>query len=265
MILTKKKQRAITAGLCLGLTLAFTPVLPMQPKAEAAIAVWDEKNIEQAIQTAIKTAAIFDAQQKELLLQIINQRKIDVDRLAGIVQKYQLKDAQAQKILVGDAKVIPGAILAPGQLSDADMTEGLIKARIGDLKDIRNGRSTVVDAAENEKKRQETIDETYRAAALQELAAREKLKNNADKAKDLSDWAKSSDSQLEVMQIQTDLMATNISSMDAFGALFGISAHKEMLRHKAEAAKWAEAYKLEQQKKAEADAVVKQIKEQQSQ
>ena len=32
----------------------------MQPKAEAAIAVWDEKNIEQDIQTAIKTAAILD-------------------------------------------------------------------------------------------------------------------------------------------------------------------------------------------------------------
>ena len=32
MILTKKKQRAITAGLCLGLTLAFAPVLPMQPR-----------------------------------------------------------------------------------------------------------------------------------------------------------------------------------------------------------------------------------------
>ena len=60
MILTKKKQRAITAGLCLGLTLAFAPVLPMQPKAEATIAVWDERNIEQAIQTAIKTAAILD-------------------------------------------------------------------------------------------------------------------------------------------------------------------------------------------------------------
>ena len=28
-----------------------------------------------------------------------------------------------------------------------------------------------MDAAENEKKRQETIDETYKAAALQELAA----------------------------------------------------------------------------------------------
>ena len=122
-----------------------------------------------------------------------------------------------------------------------------------------------MDAAANERKRQETIDETYKAAALQELAAREKLKNNADKAKELSDWAKNSDSQLEVMQIQTDLMATQIGSMDAFGSLLGISAHKEMMHRKAEAAKWAEAYKLEQQKKADADAVIKQIQEQQSQ
>ena len=265
MILTKKKRHAVIAGLCLGLAMAFIPAPIAQPKAEAAIAVWDEKNIEQAIQTAIKTAAILDVQQKELLLQIINQRKIDINRLADIVQKYQQKEAQSQKILAGDANVIPGAILAPGQLSDVSMTEALIRARIGDLKDILNGRITVVDAAENERKRQETIDETYKAAALQELAAREKLKNNADKAKELSDWAKNSDSQLEVMQIQTDLMATQIGSMDAFGSLLGISAHKEMMHRKAEAAKWAEAYKLEQQKKADADAVIKQIQEQQSQ
>ena len=176
MILMKKKRHAITAGLCLGLAMAFIPAPIAQPKAEAAIAVWDEKNIEQAIQTAIKTAAILDVQQKELLLQIINQRKIDINRLADIVQKYQQKEAQSQKILAGDANVIPGAILAPGQLSDVSMTEALIRARIGDLKDILNGRITVVDAAENERKRQETIDETYKAAALQELAAREKLK-----------------------------------------------------------------------------------------
>ena len=120
MFFSMKNQKALACGLFLGMTLAVCPLAP-QPKAEAAIAVWDEKNIEQAIQTAIKTAAILDTEQKELLLQIANQRKVDIYALATIEKKYADKEKQ-RGVLWNDTI----SILAPDSVGSLFNKDGSV-------------------------------------------------------------------------------------------------------------------------------------------
>ena len=58
-----------------GVLASFTAMIPTSHSTEAAIAVFDKKNIEEAIKTAIQTAKILTKEQKQLALQILNTKK----------------------------------------------------------------------------------------------------------------------------------------------------------------------------------------------
>ena len=261
MFFSMKNQKALACGLFLGMTLAVCPLAP-QPKAEAAIAVWNEKNIEQAIQTAIKTAAILDTEQKELLLQIANQRKVDIYALATIEKKYADKEKQ-RGVLWNDTI----SILAPdsvgslfnkdGSVNDAAMAEKVLKSRIGDLRNVLNGNITVVDAYKNEKNRMKTVDDTYKAAALNQLKEKERMKDNAKKSQEISAMANNSTSTLEVQQLQVQQLATMNDSLDAIGAIFSAQGLSEMTRHRSRMEKEAEKLMLQQKAKERAEAQLK--------
>ena len=64
--------------------LAVASFMCLAPKAEAAVLVYDAQNVEQAIRTAITTANILSNEEKQLLLQILNMKKLD----ASILTKY---------------------------------------------------------------------------------------------------------------------------------------------------------------------------------
>ena len=62
------KKTAIVTGIVVGVASCFTAMLPESHITEAAIAVIDEKNIEEAIKTAVQTAKILTEEQKQLAL-----------------------------------------------------------------------------------------------------------------------------------------------------------------------------------------------------
>ncbi len=63
------KATAAVSAVILGVTASFTAMLPTSHRTEAAIAVIEKKNIEEAIKTAIQTA------------KILNTKKLDVSML----------------------------------------------------------------------------------------------------------------------------------------------------------------------------------------
>ena len=59
-----------------GVLASFTAMIPTSHSTEAAIAVFDAKNIEEAIKIAIQTAKILTEEQKQLALQIFNEKNL---------------------------------------------------------------------------------------------------------------------------------------------------------------------------------------------
>jgi len=54
----KLKGKILATGLCLGISAGFLAMIPTSHHTSAAIAVIDQRNIEEAIKTAIQTAKI---------------------------------------------------------------------------------------------------------------------------------------------------------------------------------------------------------------
>ena len=68
-----KKTAVISCAI--GVLASFAAMVPTSHSTETAIAVFDAKNIEEAIKIAIQTAKILTEEQKQLALQILNKKK----------------------------------------------------------------------------------------------------------------------------------------------------------------------------------------------
>ena len=69
-----KKTAVISCAV--GVLASFTAMIPTSHSTEAAIAVFDAKNIEEAIKIAIQTAKILTEEQKQLALLIFNEKTL---------------------------------------------------------------------------------------------------------------------------------------------------------------------------------------------
>ena len=78
------KKAAVGIGVAMGLLATFTAMLPSSHKSEAAIAVIDQQNIEEAAKTAIQTAKILTEEQKKYALMLLQLKKLD----ASIFQEF---------------------------------------------------------------------------------------------------------------------------------------------------------------------------------
>ena len=75
-----KKKIAVAMGILMGISGSFFAMIPSSHHTEAAIAVIDQQNIEEAIKTAIQTAKILTDEQKQLAIMILNAKKIEIGR-----------------------------------------------------------------------------------------------------------------------------------------------------------------------------------------
>ena len=86
-----RMQIAVLLGVVLGIGTPLAAMTLEMHKTEAAVAVFDQKNIEEAIKTAIQTANILTTEQKELALMILDAKKLDL----GMLQKWGQKNNDA--------------------------------------------------------------------------------------------------------------------------------------------------------------------------
>ena len=151
-----KKTVAVT-GLMVGITAGFAVMLPTSQRTEAAIAVIDARNIEEAVKTAIQTAKILTEEQKQLALQILNMKRLDASVIEELIRQNTKKD---EEILAGDM------VLPPGIINDKFKTvQAQWEERIGNIEDVINGNMTVYDMVIQEQKRQKAIHEASKSAA----------------------------------------------------------------------------------------------------
>ena len=69
-------KKTAVVSCAVGVLASFTAMIPTIHSTEAAIAVFDAKNIEEAIKIAIQTAKILTEEQKQLVLQIFNEKTL---------------------------------------------------------------------------------------------------------------------------------------------------------------------------------------------
>ena len=151
------KKTAVVSAVVVGVAASFTAMLPTSHKIEAAIAVIDEKNIEEAIKTAIQTAKILTEEQKQVAMQILNMKKLDISMLETLMKRNEEKEKMP---LSGDM-MIPTGIINDKNKS----VEAVWQERIGNIEDVINGNMTVYDMARQEQKRQKAIHEASKGTA----------------------------------------------------------------------------------------------------
>ena len=160
----KLKGKILATGLCLGISAGFLAMIPTSHHTSAAIAVIDQRNIEEAIKMAIQTAKILTEEQKQLALQILNMKKLDISMLETLMKRNEEKE----KITLSGDLIYPDSLLKKNK-----SLEKIWNERIGNIEDVINGNVTVYDAVMQEQKRQKAIHQSAKETA--EVAKETKL------------------------------------------------------------------------------------------
>lgn len=132
---------------CIGSVLAM---LPTGRSADAAVLVYDEKNILEAAKTAINTANILTNAQKELALQIIDMASMDPGRL----EAYLKGQVQKQDEIFNESH---GKI---GALTTRSTAQTYWEENFRNIESVLNGDITVVDAYNANQKALKALEKT---------------------------------------------------------------------------------------------------------
>lgn len=190
-----------------GITAGFAIMLPTSQRTEAAIAVIDARNIEEAVKTAIQTAKILTEEQKQLALQILNMKRLDASVIEELIRQNTKKD---EEILAGDM------VLPPGIINDKFKTvQAQWEERIGNIEDVINGNMTVYDMVIQEQKRQKAIHEASKSAAQVAQQTIQLDRQNLEDARKALQASNESEGQHQAIQAGNYLLYDILQSVTA--------------------------------------------------
>ena len=201
------KKTAVVSAVVVGVAASFTAMLPTSHKIEAAIAVIDEKNIEEAIKTAIQTAKILTEEQKQVAMQILNMKKLDISMLETLMKRNEEKEKMP---LSGDM-MIPTGIINDKNKS----VEAVWQERIGNIEDVINGNMTVYDMARQEQKRQKAIHEASKGTAQAAQQTIQFNRQNMEDAKKALEVSNNAEGQQQALQAGNYILYDILQSVSA--------------------------------------------------
>lgn len=126
----KLKRCVIVTGTVMGILGACVGMMPKQQTANAAVLVYDAKNVEEAIRTAISTANILTTEEKQLAMQILDMRSMNSDQI-----KAYLRAQAEQESIAWLQQQAQGGILDPNTSTGTILTDCF-----PDIGDILNGK-----------------------------------------------------------------------------------------------------------------------------
>ena len=206
----KSKKIAIAVGIAFGISASLLAMIPSGRHTEAAIAVIDQKNIEEAIKTAIQTAKILTTEEKELALMILNSKKLDIEQIYKYSQTHKDQYKQIWDEKAGQEGVL-GSLRQKGASSGKENPlDGAWRERLGDLQSILNGDTTVYQGVMNERHREEALSATYKDAAK---AAQNSQSANLEIAKSTQEALNASNNAVGTLQVLQNGNAINANSV----------------------------------------------------
>ena len=204
----------------------------MLSHSEAAVAVIDTKNIAEAIKTAINTANILTNTQKQLALEIINMKKIDVNRLL----EYLRRQENRQEEVWNEQQRYQGA-LNPQSSPAAFWNE-----MGGTLEDVLSGKQTVTDAVQAYHRAQKAMDkashDAMEAAKSANDANRQILQQVQDSLKDSAN----AEGHLQNMQAQTAIESAGVNALIHGNQIMSATAQLEAAQFQKENFREAQEY-----------------------
>lgn len=200
-------KKTAVVSCAVGVLASFAAMVPTSHSTEAAIAVFDAKNIEEAIKIAIQTAKILTEEQKQLALQILNMKKLDVSMLEELMRRNEEKEKAP---LSGDM------LMPPGLLNDGSKSVGALwDERIGNIEDVINGNMTVYDMVVQEQKRQKAIHEASKSTAQAAQQTIQLDRQNMEDAKKALEASNKAEGQQQVLQAGNYLLYDILQSVSA--------------------------------------------------
>lgn len=200
------KATATISAVVVGITAGFIVMLPTSHSTEAAIAVIDQRNIEEAIKTAIQTAKILTEEQKQLALQILNMKKLDISMLEELMKRNEEKE----KIPLSGDMLYPESLIKQNESIQKIWNE-----RIGNIEDVINGNMTVYDVVIQGQKRQKAIHQSAKETAQ---VAQQTIKfdnQNMENAKKALEASNNAEGQQQVLQAGNYLLYDILQSVSA--------------------------------------------------
>ena len=246
-----KRIKATALAACVLVGVAGLTIFPSGHKTEAALAVIDAKNIEEAIKTAIQTANILTQEQKKVLLQVINMKPFDIN-----VQKNFTAEGDAQ-----EQKVMQEILQRKGASTPASTIQAVWTERIGNIEGLLNGSISYQDVIEAESKREKLLHDTYLDAAK---AAKMSSQNNGTlitNTQGIIMNSNSAEGALQAAQAGNALNAQQIYGIANATGLLNHLVQMEATKYEKEAVEEVEKLNLAKQTKAEAQTVNDSIEE----
>lgn len=235
----KKKKIVVGTGVSMGILAAFLAMLPVSGKSEAGVFVIDKQNIEEAIKTAINTASILTDEQKQLALQILNSKKLD---LATLEDFYNKQKSDQNKILSEHDNMT-------GILDKQSSVPSFWDEELGNVEDVLNGNESLYDFYQNSQKRMKALDKTNETAAQSAknvALSNEELMRSVVKALDKSNKAEGN---LQAVQAGNAIQAQQTAALISGNELLAQQTAMQAANLQRENVERTEALKIDQNSK----------------
>lgn len=221
-----KKAVAIGVGAIMGVSASLLAMIPSSRGTEAAIAVFDQQNIEEAIKTANQTFKILTETQMQYALMLLNIKKLDVGTLMQFLGTQDKNIAELNKQLESYR----------GVLNKSKTLENVWKDTVGDFESVLNGDLTVYDMYKITKNRAKQAQDTVNDANIIVMNAQKKNKEVMEQSWKIMDKSNNAEGALQLQQLQTAAITNETDAIvHEMNLLTGIISYHQMNRQDKEA------------------------------
>ena len=251
---TKRLQTVVICGCLLGISVPFGAMIFHEnraPRAEAAVLVYDAKNVAEAIKTAITTADILTNEQKQLALMLLDAKKFD----KGVLMKWLAGNEEAQQItgqVIGwlgkrmdvwgvtiDPEVVRQMGKSPAILNQKSTTGDILIKHIGSINTVLDKNRTLVDPHLESSKNHRVLDSTYQAAAARAQTSQKVTESINKTINEALERANNAEGESQILQAQTAILAAsvlqNADEKDLLANLLAAQAEKYYVENREKA------------------------------
>lgn len=196
------KKKALVLGVFLGMTTFAGASMLAMKNSQAAVLVHDDENIAQAVETVANTYNILTNLQKQLLIDILNNKKLDTGKWLAILKGQAEAEAQNNN---GDFCKTPVELARsgelPGILNRHSTPAAVMTSTIGRVQDVINGSNAAL--LEN------PADSAFTRAAAVEASVKDTAQaagnvqySDAELAKSIDDALEAANNAEGIMQVE---------------------------------------------------------------
>lgn len=199
----KFKKYMMGSVVVMGIAGAFIGMIPHEKSVSAAVMVYDQQNIEEAIKTAISTADILTNAQKQLALQVLDMTKMTDGKATQYLNGMQKE--QNYPLDEKDAQI--------GALKTNSSVQTFWDEKFPDIDSILSGKTTVMDAYYASQKSMQAMEQTNEDALGMAKTTQTMADNVAASTMEALNNSTNAQGNLEAQQANTQVNAAGVMAL----------------------------------------------------